>query len=132
MLGDRPVATYAWRTLLDRGAVLAFGSDAPVEDPNPFYGLHAAVTRRRVDGLPPGGWHPEERITLDEAVHAFTVGAYEAVGRTDVGRLAVGQLADFIAVDRDLWALEQSDPMAIHDTQVLQTWVGGELAFERD
>lgn len=132
MLGDRPVATYAWRTLLDRGAVLAFGSDAPVEDPNPFYGLHAAVTRRRADGLPPSGWHPEERITLDEAVHAFTVGAYEAVGRTDVGRLAVGQLADFIAVDRDLWALEQSDPMAIHDTQVLQTWVGGELAFERD
>lgn len=132
MLGDRPVATYAWRTLLDNGAVLAFGSDAPVEDPNPFFGLHAAVTRRRADGVPPGGWRPEERITLDEAVHAFTVGAYEAVGRTDVGRLAVGQLADFIAVDRDLWALERTDPMAIRDTQVLQTWVGGELAFERD
>jgi predicted amidohydrolase YtcJ len=131
MLGDRPVETYAWRTLLDRGAVLAFGSDAPVEDPNPFYGLHAAVTRRRADGVPAGGWHPEERITLDEAVHAFTVGAYEAVGRADAGRLAVGQLADFIAVDRDLWALEQSDPMAIRDAQVLQTWVGGELAFER-
>jgi predicted amidohydrolase YtcJ len=132
IIGERPLASYAWRTLLDAGAVLAFGSDAPVEDPNPFYGLHAAVTRQRADGVPPGGWRPEERTTLEEAVHAFTVGAYEAVGRTDVGRLAVGQLADLIAVDRDLWALEASDPAAIRDAQVLQTWVGGELVWERD
>lgn len=129
IIGDRPLATYAWRSLLDAGTALAFGSDAPVEDPNPFYGLHAAATRQRADGLPPGGWRPSERISLDEAVHAHTVGAYEAVGRTDVGRLAVGQLADFIAVDRDLWSV---DPAEIRDTQVLQTWVGGDLVFERD
>jgi predicted amidohydrolase YtcJ len=128
LLGERPVATYAWRTLLDAGAVLAFGSDAPVEDPNPLYGLHAAVTRQRADGMPPGGWRPEERISMDEAVHAFTVGSYEAVGRTDVGRLAVGQLADLIAVDRDLWTV---DPAQIRDAQVLQTVVGGEVVFTR-
>ena len=129
IIGDRPLASYAWRTLSDAGAVLAFGSDAPVEDPNPFAGLHAAVTRQRADGLPPGGWRPEERIRLDEAVHAYTVGAYQAVGRADAGRLTVGQLADLICVDRDIFRLEE--PAAIRETQVLQTWVGGRLAFKR-
>ncbi|MDC5696981.1 amidohydrolase [Intrasporangium calvum] len=132
IIGTRRLASYAWRSFLDAGIRVAFGSDAPVEDPNPFYGLHAAVTRRRADGSPIGGWRPEERITLDEAVHAHTVGAHEAVGRTDVGRLAPGQLADFICVDRDPWGLETSDPMMIRDTTVLQTWVGAELAFTRD
>jgi cytosine/adenosine deaminase-related metal-dependent hydrolase len=70
--------------------------------------LHAAVTRQRADGSPPGGWHPSERISLNEAVYAYTVGSYEAVGRTDVGRLAVGQLADLIAVDRDAWSRPRS------------------------
>lgn len=132
IIGPRRLASYAWRSFLDAGVSVAFGSDAPVEDPNPFFGLHAAVTRRRADGHPLGGWRPDERITLDEAVRAHTVGAHEAVGRTDVGRLAPGQLADLVCVDRDVFELEQSDPMAIRDTQVLQTWVGGELAFERN
>jgi predicted amidohydrolase YtcJ len=101
-----------------------------VEDPNPFLGLHAAVTRERADGQPLGGWRPEERITLDEAVHAFTVGAHEAVGRTDVGRLRPGQLADLVCVDRDLWDLEGSDPAEIRGTRVVQTWVGGRLAHD--
>ncbi len=131
MLGPRRLATYAWRTFLDAGVQLAFGSDAPVEDPNPFLALHAAVTRQRADGSPVGGWRPEERVTLDEAVHAHTVAAHEAVGRTDVGRLQPGQLADFVCIDRDLWALEHSDPGAIRDTEVLATWIGAELAFER-
>lgn len=131
IIGPRRLASYAWRSFLDAGVRVAFGSDAPVEDPNPFFGVHAAVTRRRADGHPLAGWRPEERITLDEAVAAFTVGAHEAVGRTDVGRLAPGQLADFVSIDRDIWALEGSDPMSIRDATVLQTWVGGELAFER-
>ncbi|AXG12766.1 amidohydrolase [Intrasporangium calvum] len=130
IIGPRRLASYAWRSFLDADIRVAFGSDAPVEDPNPFYGLHAAVTRQRPDGSPLGGWRPEERVTLDEAVRAYTVGAHAAVGRTDVGRLAAGQLADFICVDRDPWALEIVDPMAIRDTTVLQTWVGAELAFE--
>ena len=131
IIGPRRLASYAWRSFLDAGVRLAFGSDAPVEDPNPFYGLHAAVTRQRADGSPLGGWRPEERITLDEAVHAHTVGAHEAVGRTDVGRLLPGQLADLVVVDRDPWELEESAPAEIRDTVVLQTWVGGELAHER-
>lgn len=132
IIGPRRLASYAWRSFLDAGVRVAFGSDAPVEDPNPFHGLHAAVTRTRADGTPVGGWRPEERISLDEAVHAFTVAAHESVGRTDVGRLAPGQLADLVVVDRDLWALEESSPADIRDTVVLQTWVGGELAFTRD
>lgn len=131
IIGPRRLASYAWRTFLDARVRVAFGSDAPVEDPNPFYGLHAAVTRQRPDGQPLGGWRPEEKITLTEAVHAFTVVAHESVGRTDVGRLVPGQLADLVAVDRDLWGLEESSPAEIRDTVVLQTWVGGELAFER-
>ena len=132
IVGPRRLASYAWRSFLDAGVRVAFGSDAPVEDPNPFYGLHAAVTRRRADGHPIGGWRPEERITLDEAVHAHTVVAHESVGRHDVGRLSPGQLADLICIDHDIWGLESADPMSIRDTQVLQTWVGGELAYERD
>lgn len=128
IIGDRPLHSYAWRTLLDAGARLAFGSDAPVEDPNPFYGIHAAVTRQRPDGVPPGGWQPGERITLDEALHAHTVGAHEAVGRTDVGRLLPGQLADLACLDRDLWAVE---PAQIRDTVVLQTVIGGETVYTR-
>jgi predicted amidohydrolase YtcJ len=131
VLGDRPLASYAWRTMLDAGVTVAFGSDAPVEEPNPFHALHAAVARQRVDGHPPGGWQPAERITLDEAVHAHTVAAHEAARRTDAGRLALGQVADFVCVDRDLWDLEHADPAAIRDARALQTWVGGELAFER-
>lgn len=131
IIGPRRLASYAWRSFLDAGVRVAFGSDAPVEDPNPFHGLHAAVTRTRADGTPVGGWRPEERISLDEAVHAFTVAGHESVGRTDVGRLAPGQLADLVAVDRDLWALEESSPADIRDTVVLQSWVGGELAFAR-
>jgi predicted amidohydrolase YtcJ len=128
VLGDRPLASYAWRTMLDAGVRVAFGSDAPVEQPNPFHALHAAVTRQRSDGHPPGGWQPAERITLDEAVHAHTVAAHTAARRTDAGRLAPGQVADLVCVDRDLWELEHSEPAAIRDTRVLQTWVGGRLA----
>ena len=131
IIGPRRLASYAWRTFLDAGVRVAFGSDAPVEDPNPFHGLHAAVTRQRADGQPLGGWRPEERVTLTEAVHAFTVAAHESVGRTDVGRLAAGQLADLVCVDRDVFALEQTAPGEIRDTVVLQTWVGGALEFER-
>jgi predicted amidohydrolase YtcJ len=129
VIGPRPLRSYAWRTMLDAGVTVAFGSDAPVEEPNPFHTLHAAVTRQRGDGFPPGGWQPDERITLPEALHAHTVAAWEAAGRCDVGRLAPGQLADFVCVDRDLFALEHSDPAGIRDTVVEQTWVGGELAF---
>ncbi len=123
--GRRSAGAYAWRTQLDAGATLAFGSDAPVESLNPFLGLHAAVTRRRADGTPgPEGWHPEQRLTVEEALRAFTLGAaYAGYLEHRVGSLVVGKLADLIVVDRDPFTC---DPMAIKDTRVLGTMIDGE------
>ena len=99
--GERTRYSYAMRTQLEAGARLALGSDAPVEKPNPFQGIHAAVTRRRADGSPgEQGWHPEQRLTLTEALHGFTSGAAYAAGMEDrLGRLAPGCLADLIVLD---------------------------------
>lgn len=126
--GTRSAGAYAWRTQLEAGAPLAFGSDCPVENFNPFWGIHAAVTRRRADGSPgPEGWYPEQRLDLDAAVRGFTLGAaYAGYAEHRLGSLALGKLADLIVVDRDLWAVE---PMALRDTRVLGTLVGGEWKF---
>jgi predicted amidohydrolase YtcJ len=128
--GDRCATAYAWRSLLDAGALLAFGSDCPVEDLNPFLGIHAAVTRRRLDGSPgPEGWYPEQRLTVEEAVRAYTLGPAQAVGVGDrLGSLAPGKLADLVILDRDVFAC---DPMEIAGTQVLATMIGGQLVYER-
>ncbi|GAA1627371.1 amidohydrolase [Catellatospora bangladeshensis] len=128
LLPGHELASYAWRGLLDAGAVLAFGSDAPVEDPNPFPALHAAVTRTRADGSPAGGWQPGQRITMAEAVRAHTVGAAYAAGEeTRKGILAPGMLADFIAVDTDPFT---DSPEAVLRTRVLTTVVGGEIRWQ--
>lgn len=128
--GDRCATAYAWRSLLDAGALLAFGSDCPVEDLNPFLGIHAAVTRRRPDGSPgPEGWYPEQRLTVEEAVRAYTLSPAQAVGVGDrLGSLAPGKLADLVILDRDVFAC---DPMEIAKTQVLATMIGGQLVYER-
>lgn len=101
--GERVRLAYAWRTQRAHGARLAFGSDAPVESPNPFLGLHAAVTRRRANGSPgPQGWVPEEKLTLREAIEAYTAGAAWAAGmESRLGRLAEGCLADLIVLEKD-------------------------------
>ncbi len=128
LLPGHELASYAWRGLLDAGAVLAFGSDAPVEDPNPFPALHAAVTRTRADGSPAGGWQPGQRITMAEAVRAHTVGAAYAAGEeTRKGILAPGMLADFIAVDTDPFT---DSPEAVLRTRVLTNVVGGEIRWQ--
>lgn len=126
--GKRCVTAYAWRSLLDAGTVLAFGSDCPVEDLNPFLGIHAAVTRSRPDGYGgPQGWYPEQRITVEEAVKAYTWGAAYAVGMEDrVGRLAPGYWADLVVLDRDVFTCT---PDAIAGTQVVATMVGGRWVF---
>lgn len=109
--GDRCRTAYAWRSLLDAGTVLAFGSDAPVESPNPFLGLHAALTRRRSDGSPGAeGWIASQRITLAEALRAYTHGAAYASGmETHLGTLEVGHLGDLIVLDQDLFAIPPHD-----------------------
>jgi hypothetical protein len=126
--GTRSAGAYAWRTQLNAGATLAFGSDCPVESLNPFLGLHAAVARRRADGSPgPEGWYPEQRLTVDEAVRGFTLGAaYAGYMERRVGSLAPGKLADLIVIDRDIFTC---DPMNIKDTAVLGTMIGGEWKF---
>ena len=100
--GERSRLAYAWRTQLDHGARLAFGSDAPVESPNPFWGLHAAVTRRRADGSPSAeGWYPEQKLTMAEAWEGFTLGpAYAANMENRLGRLVPDYLADLIVLEK--------------------------------
>ncbi len=123
--GARSSLAYAWRTQLDAGARVAFGSDAPVESPNPFWGIHAAVTRRRADGSPnPEGWHPEQRLSMQEAIEGFTTGAaYAAYAENRQGKLAPGFLADLIVLEKDPF---KSDPQEVKDFQSSATMVGGE------
>ncbi len=122
--GERARLSYNPRVQLDRGVVVAFGSDSPVDNFNPFTGIHAAVTRRRPDGSPgPNGWYPEARVTLDEALRGYTSGpAYAAGMDRDLGRLATGFLADLAVLDRDLTAIEPDELLAV---RVEATMVGG-------
>ncbi len=127
---DRILGGYAWRRLLDSGAVLANGSDFPVELSNPFHGLYAAVTRQGRDGEPDGGWYADQALTRAEALHSFTLAAaYAASQEDDLGSLEVGKWADFIVIDRDYFEIPDSQ---IDDIQVLQTWVGGEKVYAAD
>jgi len=127
--GARNALAYAWRTQLQAGVRLAFGSDAPVESPNPFLGLHAAVTRRRQDGTPGvEGWHPEQRLTVGEALEGFTLGPAYAAGMDDrLGRLAAGCLADLIVLDRDPFTCEPSE---LGSLQPQASMVDGEWVWQ--
>ncbi len=127
--GARSVLAYAWRTQQRNRAVLAFGSDAPVDSPNPFWGLHAAITRRRADGTPgPEGWHPQERLTLQEALEAYTHAPAYAAGMEDrLGRLAPNYYADLIVMEMDPFTCE---PAVLRDTQPCATMVAGEFVWE--
>ncbi|NUP62368.1 MAG: amidohydrolase [Nonomuraea sp.] len=129
LLSGHDLASYAWRGMLNAGVALAFGSDAPVESPDPFAALYAAVTRTRQDGTPAGGWQPEQRLSMAEAITAHTLGAAYAAGEQDrKGVLAPGMLADFIAVDTDPY-LEPAE--SVLRTQVLTTVVGGDVRWQR-
>jgi len=124
---DRIKGGYAWRRLLDSGAVLASGSDFPVELPNPFYGLYAAVTRQDRGGMPEDGWYIGQGLTRAEALHSFTLAAAYAAHQEDrMGSLEPGKWADFIIVDRDYFKIPNS---GIDDIQVIETWVGGKRVF---
>jgi len=129
-LGPKRLAgAYAWQTVLKSGAYLAFGSDFPVESPNPFPGLSAAVSRQDMQGQPPGGWIPAERLTFAQALAAFTRGAaYAGFAEDKIGSLEPGKWADFILIDRDPTKV---DPIALGNTQVLETWVAGKRVWQR-
>jgi predicted amidohydrolase YtcJ len=125
--GKRCSGAYAWRSLLDSGAVLAFGSDAPVEDPSVIKGIFAAVTRQREDGTPGEGWYPEQRLTVPEAVYAYTMGAAYASGEERIkGSLAVGKLADMVVLSQDIFDML---PQQILHTRVQATILDGKLVF---
>ena len=125
---DRILGGYAWRRLLDSGAVIANGSDFPVELSNPFHGLYAAVTRQGRDGEPDGGWYADQALTRTEALHSFTLAAAFAANQEDrLGSLEPGKWADFIVIDRDYFDIPVAE---IDDIKVLQTWVAGQLKFE--
>ncbi len=126
--GGRSRRSYAWRSLIDAGAVLAFGSDCPVEPLDPLAGLHAALTRQRPDGVPRGGWTPEQRITQTEALRAYTCGsAYAAGQEADLGTLSPGKFADLVVLSQDPFDLP---PEEIPRAEVVMTMVGGKIVYE--
>jgi hypothetical protein len=129
--GQRSAGAYAWRTQLNAGAALAFGSDCPVEKIDPLMGIHAAVTRRRADGNPgPDGWYPEQRLSVEDAVRGFTSGAAYAAGlENKLGSITPGKLADFTVLDRDIFEIE---PMEILNARVDATIIGGKFMWRAD
>jgi predicted amidohydrolase YtcJ len=125
---ERSKGTYAFRSLLDTGGRLAFGSDWTVAPLNPMEGIKAAVTRQTLDGKHPGGWVPEQKITVDEAVKAYTVGsAYAEFAEKVKGTISPGKLADLVLLDRDIYG---GDPAQIDQTHVVLTMVDGRVVYE--
>lgn len=126
---ERAKGTYAFRALLDSGATIAFGSDWYVAPPTPLEGIYAAVTRRTLDDRHPNGWVPEQKITVEEALRAYTVaGAYASFDEERRGVLAPGKLADLVLIDRDLTRIPAEE---IRAARVRLTVVGGRVVFER-
>jgi predicted amidohydrolase YtcJ len=125
----RARTTYAFRSLLDAGARLAFGSDWYVAPPTPIEGIYAAVTRRTLDDRHPGGWVPEQKIAVEEALTAYTgAGAYASFEEREKGTIAPGMLADLTVIDRDLRA---TPPAEIRGAAVVRTIVGGRTVYDR-
>jgi hypothetical protein len=125
---DRVKSMYVFKSLIDAGTVVAFGSDWPVAPATPLEGIYAAVTRRTLDDKNPDGWVPEQKITVEQALTAYTKNAaYASFEEKIKGTLEPGKLADFVVLDDEITAI---DPVKIRDTKVLQTWVGGRKVFD--
>ena len=127
VIGERIRTTYAFRSLLDAGADLAFGSDWFVAPPDPLYGIYAAVTRQTLDDANPGGWVPEQKITVEEALRAYTIGSARASFEEEIkGTLEAGKLADFVLLSENLFEVPLE---RIKDVSVVRTWVGGKQVY---
>jgi predicted amidohydrolase YtcJ len=120
---------YAWRSMLQNGARLAFGSDFPVESPDPWAGWATSFTRQDAGGQPFGGWRPEEAVTREQGWAGFTIGAaYAGQAEDKIGRIAPGMRADFLILDRDPMLAAPGD---LRGTKVIETWVGGDRVWQR-
>jgi hypothetical protein len=127
---ERIKTTYAFRSLMDSGAVVAFGSDWPVAPLVPLVGIYAAVTRRTIDGKNPNGWMPQEKVSVAQAVQAYTVNAAYAEGEEKLkGAIRAGQLADVVVLSRNIFNI---DPVEIEDVKVDLTLLGGKSVYQRD
>ncbi|HEY5611201.1 MAG TPA: amidohydrolase family protein, partial [Thermoanaerobaculia bacterium] len=125
---DRSRWTYAFRSLLDAGAILTFGSDWSVAPLDPLLGVYAAVTRRTIDGKQPNGWVPQEKITVEEALRCYTANnAYAMFAENEIGTIAPGMLADLVVLSDDLFSIP---PQKIEKMKVDLTIVGGKIVFE--
>ena len=126
-LGELSRFVYPFKEMLKAGVNLACGSDCPVSDPNPLWGIHAAVTRQRRDNTPEGGWYPDNRLSVDEAVQAYTMGPALVSGRqAELGSLSPGKLGDLVVLDRNIYEI---DPSEIHQAKPLLTVVGGKAVY---
>jgi predicted amidohydrolase YtcJ len=125
---DRSSRTYAFRTFLNHGVRLALGTDWNVAPLNPMLTLYAATTRATLDGKNPNGWFPEQKLTIKEAIEAYTMGsAYAEFQENEKGSITPGKLADMVLLSDDVVTI---DPMKIRDVRVLKTWVGGKLTYD--
>jgi len=125
---DRASRTYAFRTFLNHGVHLAFGTDWDVAPLNPMLGIYAAVTRATLDGKNPNGWFPEQKLTVDESVRAYTMGsAYAEFQESEKGSITPGKLADMVLLNEDIFSI---DPIKIRDVKVLKTIVGGKVIWD--
>ena len=128
-VGEKGKWTYPYRDMLDSGISPIFSSDAPVCDPSPLVGIHAAVTRQRKDGTPSGGWYPSQRISVENAVRGYTILPAVSYGVGDrLGSITPGKYADMVVLDRDIYAI---DPMEIIETKVDVTIFDGRIVFHR-
>ena len=127
---DRATRTYAFRTFLDHGVRLALGTDWNVAPLNPMLTLYAATTRATLDGKNPQGWFPEQKLTIKEAIEAYTMGsAYAEFQENEKGSITVGKLADMVLLSDDVLSI---DPAKIREIKVLKTWVGGKMTYDAD
>jgi predicted amidohydrolase YtcJ len=125
---ERARWSFAWRSMLDAGAPVAFGSDWPVAPLSPILGIYAAVTRATLDGKHPDGWFPEQRLTVEEALRAYTYGsAYAAFQEHEKGSITPGKLGDVVVLSQDLFSIPSAN---IKGSHVVMTIVGGRIVYE--